>query len=86
MRHRKERCPLGRRGDPPAWGLGEGLTIPHRKKNTSYKILHRVSDLDFLERLGNGKWLGAGARIIILERILGKLGGEVWARSIWLRI
>jgi len=23
---------------PPAWGLGEGLTTPHRKKDTYYEM------------------------------------------------
>jgi len=27
-------------GVPPAWGLGEGLTAPHRKKTICYEMLH----------------------------------------------
>jgi hypothetical protein len=30
---------------PPAWGLGEGLTAPDRKKTACYKMLHRTSEL-----------------------------------------
>jgi hypothetical protein len=30
-------------GDPPASGLGEGLTIPHRKKPGCYETLHSSS-------------------------------------------
>jgi hypothetical protein len=25
----------------PAWGLGKGLTTPHRKNSVSYEMLHR---------------------------------------------
>jgi hypothetical protein len=35
----------GRRGGPPAWGLGEALTTPHRKKTARYEMLHRDSEL-----------------------------------------
>jgi hypothetical protein len=31
--------------DPPAWGLGEGLTTPHRKKTACYAMLHSPSAL-----------------------------------------
>jgi len=35
------------RGGPPTWGLGEGLTIPHRKKKkASYEMLQRASELN----------------------------------------
>jgi len=27
---------------PPAWGLGEGLTIPHCKIPACYEILHNL--------------------------------------------
>jgi hypothetical protein len=29
------------RGGPPAWGLGVGLTTPHRKKNWLRKLLKK---------------------------------------------
>jgi hypothetical protein len=32
-------------GGPPTWGLGEGLTTPHRKNLACYEMLHRVSEL-----------------------------------------
>jgi hypothetical protein len=31
---------------PPAWGLGEVLTTPHRKKLPSYESFDKASDLD----------------------------------------
>jgi hypothetical protein len=31
------------RGGPPAWGLGEVLTTPHRKKLPCYETLYRAS-------------------------------------------
>jgi hypothetical protein len=34
------------KGGPPAWGLGGGLTTPHRKKGTRYEMLQRTSELD----------------------------------------
>jgi hypothetical protein len=35
------------KGGPPAWGLGEVLTIPHRKKISRYEMFtQRASDLD----------------------------------------
>jgi hypothetical protein len=33
------------KGGRPAWGLGEGAKTSHRKKKTSYEMLHRASDL-----------------------------------------
>jgi hypothetical protein len=36
------------RGSPPAWGLGEGLITPYRKKKTCYEMLHRSSELNGL--------------------------------------
>jgi hypothetical protein len=41
------------RDGPPAWGLGEGPTSPHRKKPACYEILHRVSDLEGSFEHGN---------------------------------
>jgi hypothetical protein len=32
-------------GNPPAWGLGGGLTIPHCKKPACYEMLLRASGL-----------------------------------------
>jgi len=33
-------------GNPPVWGLGEGLTTPHQKKKTTYhELLHGTNDL-----------------------------------------
>jgi hypothetical protein len=34
------------RGGPPVWGLGVGLTTPHRKKQIRYEKDQRASDLD----------------------------------------
>jgi hypothetical protein len=34
------------RGDPPAWGLGDVLTTPHRKKLSCYESHKEASDLD----------------------------------------
>jgi hypothetical protein len=34
------------RGGPPAWGLGELLKTPHRKKLPCYEVDHKASDLD----------------------------------------
>jgi hypothetical protein len=31
---------------PPAWGLGVGLTTPHRKKQACYETEHEASELD----------------------------------------
>jgi hypothetical protein len=31
---------------PPAWGLGEGLITPHRKRTVCYEMLHRASDAE----------------------------------------
>jgi hypothetical protein len=33
------------RGGPPAWGLGVGLTTPHRKKQACYETKHEASEL-----------------------------------------
>jgi hypothetical protein len=33
-------------GGPPAWGLGVGLTTPHRKKQACYEPEHEASELD----------------------------------------
>jgi hypothetical protein len=30
-------------GGSATWGLGKGLTTPHRKETAYYKILHRAS-------------------------------------------
>jgi len=35
------------RGGPPAWGLGVGLTTPHRIKVTCYEMFQSTSDLDW---------------------------------------
>jgi hypothetical protein len=32
-------------GGPPAWGLDEGLTTPHRKEIACYEMLHRTAEL-----------------------------------------
>jgi hypothetical protein len=32
-------------GGFPPWGLGTGLTTPHRKKPVSYIMFHRASEL-----------------------------------------
>jgi len=35
------------RGSPPAWGLGEMLTTPHRRNVYCYEIfIQKASDLD----------------------------------------
>jgi hypothetical protein len=34
------------KGGSPAWGLGVGLTTPHRKKQNCYEKSHKASDLD----------------------------------------
>lgn len=39
------------KGDPPAWGLGKGVTISRRKKLTCYKMSHRASDRWYLVRM-----------------------------------
>jgi hypothetical protein len=36
------------KGGPPAWGLGVGLTTPHRKKQACYETKHEASELDGL--------------------------------------
>jgi hypothetical protein len=33
------------RGGPPAWGLGEVLITPHRKKLLCYEPLYKASDM-----------------------------------------
>jgi hypothetical protein len=33
------------RGGPPAWGLGEVLTTPHRKNVSRYEPFTKASDL-----------------------------------------
>ena len=33
-------------GGPPALGLGQGLTIVHRKIVTRYKMVYKTSDLE----------------------------------------
>jgi len=40
-------CSLGQvtRGGHPAWGLGEEVTSPHRKKSACYEMLRRASEL-----------------------------------------
>jgi len=37
--------PSGRRGGPPAWEFGEGLTIPHRKKEVTKCYSVRIGEL-----------------------------------------
>jgi hypothetical protein len=37
------------RGDPPAWGLSEGLTTPHFKKPACFEMLHRASELHLFQ-------------------------------------
>jgi hypothetical protein len=61
-------------GGPPAWGLGEELTTPHRKKS----LLRNVNQ-GHSEDLDVDGW-------IILKWILGKQGGKVWTGCIWLRV
>jgi hypothetical protein len=34
------------RGGPPAWGLGVGLTTPHRKNFCCHEMFQSASDLD----------------------------------------
>ena len=34
------------KGGPPAWGLGEVLTTPHRRNVSCYVLFKRASDLD----------------------------------------
>jgi hypothetical protein len=47
------------KGGPPAWGLGVGLTTPHRKKQIRYEKLHKASDLDgFFGRTTQAKEYG----------------------------
>jgi hypothetical protein len=45
-----------KKGSPPTWGLGGGLTTPHCRKLASYKMLFGSLNLDFLNDLGNRKW------------------------------
>jgi hypothetical protein len=47
------------RGGPPAFGVGEGLAIPHRKKPTCYEMLYRYPRGPYEhgnEPLGSKKW------------------------------
>lgn len=39
-------CGQPARGDPPAYGLNEGLTGPHRKINLLRNVTRSASDLD----------------------------------------
>jgi hypothetical protein len=32
------------KGGLPSWGLGEGLTTPHRKETASYEVCERFID------------------------------------------
>ena len=41
-------------GGPSAWGLGEVLTTPHRKKYLVAKYSHRAQDRDRWQALVNG--------------------------------
>jgi hypothetical protein len=36
---------ISKRGNPPAWELGEGLTTPHCKKPACYEMLHMTPEL-----------------------------------------
>jgi hypothetical protein len=36
------------KGGPPAWGLGVGLTIPHRKKLSCYENSQEASDIVYI--------------------------------------
>jgi hypothetical protein len=38
---------------PPAWGLGEELTTPHRKNPDCYEMLYRASELAGFREHGN---------------------------------
>jgi hypothetical protein len=68
------------RGGLPAWGLGEGLTTPHRKKLDCYGMLHMAFEL-FGRKTPRGRtrrrWEDIG---------IGKIGGKAWTAFIWLRV
>ena len=53
------------RGDPPAWGLVEGLTIPHRKKETVTNSLDKVYADDVNMLGGNLQNVRENAEIFI---------------------
>jgi hypothetical protein len=38
------------RGGPPAWGLGVGLTTPHRKKLACYENSQEASDCSYYKK------------------------------------
>jgi hypothetical protein len=46
-------------GYPPAWGLGDELTTPHRERPTSFEMLHR--EHLYLIRM---KWKDSGTNSI----------------------
>ena len=37
-----------KRGGPPAWGLGEVLTMPHRKNTASYEMFTQKASVGHL--------------------------------------
>jgi hypothetical protein len=44
-------------GGPPAWGVGEGLTIPQREKSSLVRHVTQGLGRILWNDLGNGKWL-----------------------------
>jgi hypothetical protein len=51
-------------GGPPAWGLGVGLTTPHRKKNSLRKATQSLGPgwILLMNNLSEGIWTGDLAR------------------------